>query len=127
MICNIKNISEIFYYFLGGISLLIGSIMAIISGTKYTSRVQNQKMKPILEIKRKYPVENIGTTFKLIRSKVNRRPVYLLDIKDKTIRWISSPSVLRALGYSFTMVEEIEQEEFKKYKEIEIIDFFPNP
>jgi len=116
MIYNIKNIFEIFYYFLGGIGLLLAGIGAIKASGAWRSSIEEKRIKAsIKELKSKYPVKNLGVTFELIKSSAN--PVYVLDKKTNIKRWISSPKILHGAGYNYSMVNIIGQDKVNSYED----------
>lgn len=51
-----------------------------------------------------------------VRTKTTGDRVYLLDEKEMTKRWITSPEVLEGMGFGLADVVEIEDAEFHKYK-----------
>ncbi|MBA7591206.1 hypothetical protein ES708_33358 [subsurface metagenome] len=141
MINNIQDISQIFYYILGGIGLLIAGIGAIITGigaiitgifakrgaTDYRLRNEEERIKDITKdwknlsiIRKKYPLKDHRDTFLLI--KIHKlKPVYLLDISTGIKRHITTRSKFDALGYNFSMVDKIDPDELTSYEEGEPI------
>ena len=116
MIYNIKNIFEIFYYFLGGIGLLLAGIGAIKASGAWRSSIEEKRINAsIKELKSKYPIKDRGVTFELIKSGAN--PVYVLDKKTNIKHWISSPTILHGAGYNYSMVNIIGQDKVNSYED----------
>lgn len=56
----------------------------------------------------------VGDT-RVVRSKSTGDKVYLLNDKEMTKRWVLSPEVLSGMGFTFSDVTEIPDEELAKY------------
>ena len=118
MVCNIKNIFEIFYYFFGGIGLFLAGIagLKLIFDWSAKAKEQNKIKKRTSELMTLYPFEELNNSFRLIRGDIDKRPVYLHDYTIGEKRWISSPETLRALGFDFNMVKTIPQLDINSIK-----------
>jgi hypothetical protein len=101
---TLLNASQIFVNFALGISALIG--LSIFRGKtaeqKYHSR---------------YPVEKINETFKLVDTEEAPDKIYLVDLKDKSKRWIKSSKTFLDLGFYWDQVVRITKKEFGSYTE----------
>lgn len=128
MMTIIQNISQIFYnlavgigvlfagfyYIAGGIGLLFAGIGGFKVFLNWVSDVKEKKRieKMTLELKEKYPIEEHGKTFELIKSRADPRPVYLLDKNTNIKHWIASRPTFDALEFEFDMVKKLNQKEF---------------
>ncbi len=119
IITIIKDSSQIFYYTVGGIGLLLAGIGAIRGTNSWRSSINEKRIvretdikNKTEELKAKYPKEMHEKTFQLIASKLNPRPKYLLDKNTDTKHWIASRSTFDALEFQFDWVKKLNQKEF---------------
>jgi len=114
----IKNISEIFYYIFGGIGLFFGGIGGLIAFYNWVSerRKRNIIKKKALDLRTKYPLENLNETFKLIKVHKEKK-VFLFDMDANEKYWIETMCTLRELGFDFSMVNKYEKKEVDSIKE----------
>jgi len=103
-----------FYYIVGGIGLLFAGIGGFKVFLNWVSDFKEKKRieKMTLELKEKYPIEEHGKTFELIKSRADPRPVYLLDKNTNIKHWIASRSTFDALEFEFDMVKKLNQKDF---------------
>lgn len=52
---------------------------------------------------------------RVVRTKTSGDRVYLLDDKDTSRRWVTNGDILKALGFEFTDVVDVSDEEMAKY------------
>jgi len=121
MISKLQDISQIFYYIAAGIGLLLAGFASfkVLLNWVSDSREKNKFKKITLELKEKYPREDLGKTFELAKVN-NRNPVYILDKNTKFRIWIDSPQRLYALEYDFSLIKEITQTDLDSYEEVRI-------
>lgn len=121
VICNLQNISQVFYYIAGGIGLLFAGIGGFIAFLDWVSKaIEKNKVKVITKkLKQRYPVKDFKKTFELIKQE-KRLPVYILDKKGKFIIWVDSPQRLYDLGFNFKDVRPTTKDEIDSYKEEKI-------
>lgn len=81
--------------------------------------------KPYADTPETNPVESVpvpsgpkmvGDTH-VVRSKSSGDKVYVLNDKEMTKRWVTSPEVLKGLGFDFSDVTEMSDLDFLKYKQ----------
>lgn len=119
MICKLQVISQIFYYIASGIGLLLAGFAGfkVLLNWASESREKNKFKKITSELKEKYPREDMGKTFELVKVN-NRNPVYIIDKNTKFRIWIDSPQRLYELEYDFSLIKEITQTDLDSYKEV---------
>ncbi len=103
-----------FYYFFGGIGLLFAGIGGYIAFLNWISDAKERKRirKLTIKLREKYPIEEHGEIFELIKSKADPRPKYLLDKYTNTKHWIASRLTFDALEFEFAWVKGLNQKDF---------------
>lgn len=115
------TISAFNWYFFSATLLffLLGIIFLVRYLMKY-NKLRKKKSKKeyyTAELQAKYPKENNGRTFQLIKSNAKPRHIYLLDNTTNIKRHIGSSSTFQALGYDRSMVKIMDPNEFNLLKE----------
>ena len=115
------EISQIFYNYAVGIGVLLAGFggLRIFNDWLRTAREERRKKKLTAEFKAKYPKEENGKAFRLIKSSTSAKPrhVYLLNNDTKIKHWIASSLTFKALEYETYMVDDLKPDEINSFEE----------
>jgi len=117
--------SQIFYNYAVGIGVLLAGLGGLrifndwLRNARENAREEKRKKKLTAEFKAKYPKEENGKAFRLIKSTTSAKPrhVYLLDNDTKIKHWIASSVTFKALKYEPYMVDDLKPDEFNSFEE----------
>ena len=113
--------SQIFYNYAVGIGVLLAGLggLRILNDWLRNAREEKRKKKLTAEFKAKYPKEENGKAFRLIKSSTSAKPrhVYLLDNDTKIKHWIASSLTFKALEYETYMIDDLKPDKINSFKE----------
>jgi len=114
---------EIFYYFIGGLGLLLAGIGGFKAFSDWISQNKKKRAveKHIKELRLKYPIEFLDKNFQLIMGDIDRRAIWLHDFTTKKRHWILSPETMKAMYLDYTRVKVIPQAELNALEQGEDI------
>ena len=86
--------------------------------TKETIEIAPEDIQVVGKVEDMGKGEPKDNNLRVVRTKSTGDKVYVLNEAEQTKRWVASPEVLKGLGFDMNDVEEVDDAEFIKYRQI---------